>query len=311
MGRRTDHTSRTVVFCGVRDAVGRLEREFPDIDIIDIGQGVPDGARGEILFGGAGPSSLEALKLGVRWVHWIGTGLDGVPAPLREVEFFTVSRGASAVAISEYVIATMSAFARNLPDNWLRRAPSQWHFQHASLLSGSKLALFGFGGISQRVARIALAMDMSVAALRRTTAPSPVPGVSLTSSFEELVAEADHVVLAAPATEKTRHVVNAESLNQMKRGVHLVNVARGTLVDQEALRAALDSGTVERASLDVTDPEPLPEGHWLYDHPKVFLTPHSSWIGPPPLSGATDLFCENLTRFMAGQPLQHLVTDGY
>ena len=83
-------------------------------------------------------------------------------------------------------------------------------------------------------------------------------------------------------------------------------------MDHAALRqASLDGGTVSRASLDVTDPEPLPNGHWLYDHPKVFLTPHSSWNGPPPLSGAIDLFCTNLTRFTANEPLQHLVTDGY
>ena len=306
-----DGVHHTVVFCGVHNAITRIENEFPEVEVVDISRGVPEGARGEVLFAGAGPSSLEAMTRGVRWVQWVGTGLDGVPDQIREVEFFTVARGASALAISEYVLAAMASFVRNFPENWLREAPTQWHFQPASLLSGATVALFGFGGIAQRVARIALAMDMSVVALRRTAAPSPIAGVRLASSFEDLVSQADHVVLAAPATRETRHVVNATSLGQMKRGVHLVNVARGTLVDQDALRVALDEGIVGRASLDVTDPEPLPAEHWLYRHPKVFLTPHSSWNGPPPLSGAIDLFCRNLARFTSGEPLEHLVTDGY
>jgi phosphoglycerate dehydrogenase-like enzyme len=98
----------------------------------------------------------------------------------------------------------------------------------------------------------------------------------------------------------------------MKPGAHLVNIARGALVDQEALRGALDNGPIARASLDVTEPEPLPAGHWLYDHPKVFLTPHASWVGPPPLVASTELFCDNLERFLAGEPLQGVVgPDGY
>jgi phosphoglycerate dehydrogenase-like enzyme len=83
-------------------------------------------------------------------------------------------------------------------------------------------------------------------------------------------------------------------------------------VDQEALRVALDDGTVGRASLDVTDPEPLPAGHWMYDHPKVFLTPHASWVGSPAFVAATDMFCDNLDRYLAGQPLEGVVgPDGY
>jgi phosphoglycerate dehydrogenase-like enzyme len=118
--------------------------------------------------------------------------------------------------------------------------------------------------------------------------------------------------LAAPATERTRQVINADSLALMRPGVHLVNIARGALVDQEALRSALDDGTVARASLDVTDPEPLPAGHWLFDHPKVFLTPHASWVGPPFLEKATDMFCDNLERYLVGEPLQGVVgSEGY
>jgi phosphoglycerate dehydrogenase-like enzyme len=252
------------------------------------------------------------MASGVRWVQLMGTGLDGVPPEVRAVPLLTTARGASAVAISEYVIAAMGASARNFPENWLGESPNHWFVQPARLLAGATVALFGFGGIAQRVARIALAMEMSVVALRRTEAPSPIDGVTLVRSVRDLVSVADHLVLAAPATEVTRNVINAETLALMKPEAHLVNIARGSLVDQDALRAALDSGTIARASLDVTEPEPLPPGHWMYDHSKVFLTPHASWVGPPQFAASTELFCDNLQRFLAGEPLAGVVgPEGY
>jgi phosphoglycerate dehydrogenase-like enzyme len=252
------------------------------------------------------------MATGVRWVQLIGTGTDQVPPEVRAAPVLTTARGASAVAISEYVIATMGAFARDFPANWLKEAPEHWFVQSAGTLAGATLGLFGFGGIAQRVARIALAMDMKVIALRRQGAPSPVDGVEIVGEIADLFSVADHLVLAAPATDATFHVVNTESLRLLRPGVHLVNIARGSLVDQEALRGALDEGTVARASLDVTDPEPLPAGHWLYAHPQVFLTPHASWAGPPIFEASTELFCDNLVRFLAGEPLHGVVgSEGY
>jgi phosphoglycerate dehydrogenase-like enzyme len=142
--------------------------------------------------------------------------------------------------------------------------------------------------------------------------PSHVEGVEIVHSLPDLMAASDHLVVAAPATDATHHAINAETLRLLRRGAHLVNIARGSLVDQDALRLALDDGTVARASLDVTDPEPLPAGHWLYTHPKVFLTPHASWVGPPVFEASTELFCDNLERFLAGEPLHGVVgPDGY
>ncbi len=292
-----------VVLCAVAPALDRIRSRFPALEIVDVSHGVPDGVRGEVLFGGWGPHAVAAMSTGVRWVQLAGTGVDGVPYEVRAAPILTSARGASAVAISEYVLAAMCAFARNLPQNWLREPPEHWNFQPAATLSGATLGLLGLGGIAQRVARIALAFEMRVLALRRTDAPSPVGGVELVHSFDRLTAEADHLVLAAPATERTRQVVDSSNLARAKPGLHLVNIARGSLVDQEALRRALDDGTVARASLDVTDPEPLPAGHWMYDHPKVFLTPHASWVGPPPFERAAEIFCDNLDRYLAGEPL--------
>jgi phosphoglycerate dehydrogenase-like enzyme len=304
--------SEVVVFCDHAGAVARIRERFPSLQIVDITVGVPAGVRGDVLFGGWGSRSVAAMGAGVRWVQLLGTGLDGVPPEVRAVPVLTSPRGASAVAISEYVIATMGAFARGFPENWLGSPPDAWFFQPARTLAGATLGLFGFGGIAQRVARLALALEMSVVALRRQPAPSPVAGVEMVRSLPELLGAADHLVLAAPSTELTRGVINDESVALLRPGVHLVNIARGSLVDQDALRRALDAGIIARASLDVTEPEPLPAGHWLYDHPQVFLTPHAAWAGPPQFAAATELFCDNLARFVAGQPLVGVVgPDGY
>jgi phosphoglycerate dehydrogenase-like enzyme len=304
--------SDVVVLCDSRGSLDRIRSRFPSVDVVDISDGVPAGTRGDVLFGGFGPHSVDAMATGVHWVQLTGTGIDRLPAALRAAPVLTSARGASAVAISEYVIATMGAFARNFPANWLTEAPETWYFQTAGTLAGATVGLFGFGGIAQRVARIALALEMKVVALRRRAAPSPVPGVEIVGALPDLLSVADHLVIAAPATDATFHAINAETLRLLRPGAHLVNIARGSLVDQEALRHALDDGTVARASLDVTDPEPLPPGHWLYAHPQVFLTPHASWAGPPAFGAATEIFCDNLARFLAGEPLEGVVgPEGY
>ena len=300
------------MFCELPAALARIRARFPSLEVVDVSGGVPRGVRGEVLFGGFGRNSVQAMTRGVHWAQLIGTGLDGVPPEVRAAPFLTSARGVASVAISEYVITAMGAFARDFPRNWINEPPENWFTQHAGLLAGATLGLFGFGGIAQRVARIALAMDMSVVALRRRDLPSPVDGVTMTSSFSDLISVADHLVLAAPATDDTRQVVNADTLGLVRKGMHLVNIARGSLVDQDALRVALDGGTVARASLDVVTPEPLPVGHWMYDHPKVFLTPHASWAGQVQFAAATEYFCDNLERFLAGEPLEGVVgPDGY
>jgi phosphoglycerate dehydrogenase-like enzyme len=181
-------------------------------------------------------------------------------------------------------------------------------------MAGKTLGLVGFGGIGARVARLALAFEMEVIGLRRhVELGSPVPGASVTASLDDILPVADHLVLAAPATARTRHLLDADAFARMKRGVHIVNIARGTLIDQDALRTALDDGVVARASLDVADPEPLPDGHWLFSHPNVRLTPHSSWSSHAFFESAVDIFCANLRRFLDGDELVYLIdrTEGY
>lgn len=304
------------VFSLMAPATERVRAELPEVEVIDVSDALPPpGVEAEVMFGGwQDDKVLALLERGVRWVQLPGTGIDGVPdAVLRSGAIVTCARGASAVPISEYILAVMLAFEKGFPQHWLDAPPKYWNYQRMDTLDGKTLGLVGLGGIGTAVATRARAFGMQVRALRRTAAPSPVPGVEVVPSLEALLPDADHVVLAAPSTARTRRIMDADAFSWVKPGVHLVNIARGTLVDQDALRAALDDGRVARASLDTVDPEPLPEGHWCYTHPKVLLTPHSSWMSRHVADVAVDIFVANLRRYLAGEPLQHVVDvdEGY
>lgn len=239
----------------------------------------------------------------IDWVHVFGTGVDNFPIDCVGDRQLTCSRGASAVPIAEWVMAMMLAVEKQLPDVWIHEPPTDWHRSFSlSSLAGKQLGLVGFGGIGRAIAQRANAFDMDVFALTRSSTITS-PGVRQVGDINELVGIADHLVLAAPATEATARLMNAAVLASMKEGSHLVNIARGSLVDNDSLKYALDNGPVAFASLDAVEPEPLPEGHWLYSHPKVRLSPHVSWSEPHAFETLVSLFLDNLVAYAAGGTL--------
>lgn len=253
------------------------------------------------------PNLAEVLARGVRWVHAYGTGVDGFPFAALGGVPFTCSRGASATAISEWVIAVLLEAEKRLLEHWLAAPPPVWHRAELGTLAGRRLALVGFGGIAQAIARRALPFGMRVRALRRSDAPSGMEGVEIARDLPSLLADADHVVLAAPATKATHHLFGDAAFAALKPGAHLVNVARGSLVDQDALRRALDRGLVARATLDCVEPEPLPAGHWMYGDPRVRVSAHISWSGSDANAVILERFLENLGRFERGEELLYRV----
>lgn len=298
------------------ERLARAAHELPELELVPIPDRgpLPPDASGEVLvtFTWGAPNIADAVARGVRWIHTVGTGVDRFPLDVVGDRVLTCARGASAVPIAEWVMAMLLAFEKHLPDAWIR-SPVQWRRAELGGLQGRTLGLVGLGGIGLAVAERALPFGMEVLAHRRTAAPSPVAGVALARDLDELLERSDHVVLALPSTADSRHLIDARALARVKHGVHLVNVARGTLVDQDALRAALDDGRVACASLDTCDPEPLPAGHWLYEHPRVRLSPHVSWSMPGALEIFVDNFVDNARRWLAGEPLVGVVdvASGY
>jgi phosphoglycerate dehydrogenase-like enzyme len=285
--------------------LGQLLKSFPDVSVVQIPEDAPIDAsvRGEVLLTQAwgAPNLAEAMQRGVRWVHAYGTGVNAFPFTALGAAPLTCSRGGSGIPIAEWVLAVMLAFEKRLPSSFVHEA-AQWRYRELGGLHGRTLGLVGFGGIGREVANRALPFGMRVRALRRSEGGA-MHGVEVVRALPELLKDADHVVIAAPATPETRHLIGRDALAHVKRGVHLVNVARGALVDPDALREALDDGRVACASLDVAEPEPPPAGHWLYSHPGVRLSPHISWNMPGALDLLLDPFLENLARWQAGKPL--------
>ena len=240
----------------------------------------------------------------------MGIGYDNVDLDAARAAGVTVCNAPDAPTVStaEHAMALLLAATKGLrrvsrsADRGVTGVPAP----SALELDGATLGLVGLGRIGVRVAVAARALGMNVIAADPAMADSPVEGVDLVS-LDEIWARSDVVSLHAPAVAETHHLVNADTIEAMKDGVFLVNCARGGLVDQGALVAALDSGKVAGAGLDVTEPEPLPVGHPLLGREDVVVTPH---IASSTRAGRLRLFAhafDHALAALAGEP-RHVVS---
>jgi phosphoglycerate dehydrogenase-like enzyme len=247
-------------------------------------------------------------------LRWIQSPAAGVDAPVfaqlvRKGIRLTTSH-VTDIPISEYVLrAVLDHYQR--PQEWAASSAERaWRRHDFREVHGTTWLVVGVGAIGAAVAERARAFGATVIGVRRTpTGAEPVDRMVSPAEVVDVVGEADVVVLAAPASAETRHLVDAGFLAAMKPGSLLVNIARGALVDEDALLAALDRATtIEAAVLDVTATEPLPPDSPLWDHPAITITPHDAAGGTGRFARAADLFVENLRRYRAGGALLHEVT---
>jgi phosphoglycerate dehydrogenase-like enzyme len=242
----------------------------------------------------------------LQWVQLASSGIDFYPSWLFDVAQVSSAKGANANPVAEFALAAIFSAAKQLPDLWVNN--DDWHFTYLRPIEGATLGILGLGSIGQSLAHKALALGMRVIAYGRPGQPiAGIPGVEAARDIHHLFAEADHLVVVAPLTADTRHLLNRDVLGSAKPGLHLINLARGGLLDQQALLEALDNGSIGRATLDVTDPEPLPAGHPLYSHPRVHISPHTSALSTDGKHRFIDDFVANYQRFQADQPLENLV----
>jgi phosphoglycerate dehydrogenase-like enzyme len=211
----------------------------------------------------------------LRWICCASTGVDFYPDWMLDAPVVTCARGVASDEIADYVIAAIYLQAKDL-DRFRARRLEDWKPAALGQIAGQTVGIVGLGAIGGALARKALALGCIVTAARRRDLPSPAPGVEILEDVAAVIASADHIVLALPSTGATRGLIDADMLAHAKPSAHLINVGRGAVLDHQALLAALDAGRLGYASLDVTDPEPLPAGHPLWTHPRVRLTPHIS-----------------------------------
>lgn len=263
----------------------------------------------------------RAIALGekLRWVTTIYAGLDAFPLDLLKARgtVLTNGVGVNTNAVAEYAVLGMLALAKDFPavvragdrQDWLRDSPGKVE------LEGGRALIIGYGAIGRRIGQMLTGFGMKLTGVRRT--PTAATAAEAATDGIEIIGPADWrarlgtfdwVILAAPATAETGAMIGAAELQAMKAEARLVNIGRGSLVDQDALVAALTSGQIAGAHLDVTDPEPLPPGHPLWTAPNALITMHLSGRAQTRMfARAGQLFLDNLARYRAGEPLANRV----
>lgn len=258
------------------------------------------------------PDMAAAVMLATR-MSWLNSGLagmDGLPLQILEERQVIVTNGAgiNAITIAEYVLLGMLTIAKNYREvvraqdrqDWLRDAPGKRE------LAGSHALMVGYGAIGKLVEERLKAFGVKVTAVRRR--PDPDGQALGPHEWQERLGEFDWVILAVPATSATEHLVGAAELARMKPGAVLLNFARGSIVDQDALVSALQEKRLGGAFLDVTDPEPLPAGHPLWSLDNVHISMHLSGRSQTKMfERSAERFLENLLRYRAGEALHYAV----
>lgn len=247
----------------------------------------------------------------LRWIQSPAAGVDApVFAELVKRGIRLTTSHVTDIPISEYVLrAVLDHYQR--PGEWAASSAERaWRRHDFREVHGTTWLVVGLGSIGGATAVRARAFGATVIGVRRSPAgDEPVDRMVTPADLPGVLGEADVVVLAAPSTPDTRHLVDDAFLAAMKPGSLLVNIARGALVDEDALVRTLDAGTtIEAAVLDVTATEPLPPDSPLWDHPRITITPHDAAGGTGRFARAADLFLDNLARYRAGEPLRHEVT---
>ena len=249
----------------------------------------------------------------LRWVQLAGDGVDYLlGAPIMQSDVQLTNARLFAAPIAEYTVAQMVALARLLPKAHQefqveRRWPrDHWSEYVGTEMAGQTLAIIGHGSIGRQLARIALAMDMQVIGTRRSvSAPTWEDGVEVfpPDALHDVLARADFVAVCLPLTPETLGAIGEAELRLMKPTAYLVAVGRGKVIDEDALLRCLREGWIAGAALDVFSQRPLPSDHPFFDLPNVILTPHMSGISANYAERMTALFCDNLQRYLAGEPL--------
>jgi phosphoglycerate dehydrogenase-like enzyme len=263
---------------------------------------------------------LPDLAPRVRWIQATSSGIGRFVermgyAHRMPATTFTTASGVHARPLAEFALLCMLGHVRGLLPTVRAQRDKHWERFAGTDLEGRTVLVVGYGSVGQEVGRMARAFGMEVLGVRRHpegTEPAEVHADELAGpeAVEELLPRADFLVLAAPHTDETEGMIGGAQLAALPEGAALVNVGRGSLVDEPALVEALRDGTLAGAYLDVFAEEPLPGDSPLWAMPNVLVSPHSGSTSDRENSRITDLFCDNLARYREGRPLRNVLDPG-
>src|SRR6266849_4068275 len=276
-----------------------LPKELPDTDIF-----VGYSLRAEQL--------KDAKKL--KWIHSTAAGVAQLMYPeLRDSGIMVTNpSGIFSVPMAEHTMGLLLALARNFPDSVRQQDRARWSQQelwdmpqHLTELNGKVLLILGYGSIGREVAKRAKAFDMRVWGVTRSGEGdrAHVEKIVAAAKLLEALPEADYVLIAAPETAETKLLIGTAQIARMKRGARLINVGRGSLLDEAALLRALESGALGGAALDVAEKEPLPAESPLWKAPNLMITPHTSGVSDRLWDRQAGVLLELLERWFGGQEL--------
>ena len=293
----------------------RLRAEFPDLTVIDardravLEKHLPDAT----IAYGLVPVPLLPQATKLRWMQLSSAGvpLDLCDALVGKHVQVTNLAGLYGPSIAEHALALMLMLARNLHHAQRQQHERRWQRDLAKTMAdlhGKTVGLVGLGNIGQNIARLCRAFGMRVVGVRRTVQPTPhVDQLYPREQLRQMLAEADHVVVAAPFTRETDGLLGPPEFAAMKRGAFYVNVSRGGIAQEPALLEALRSNHLAGAGLDVFAAEPLSAEHLLWTLPQVIVSPHFSGETINQSSRPGELLLRNLRAFLRGEPVGHLV----
>jgi len=258
------------------------------------------------------PADMAANCPRLRWVQATSAGIGGLldrTGLARTPLVFTTAAGVHGIPLAEFALLGLLYFAKGMPALAGRKAVHQWQRYAGRQVGGSRALLVGLGGAGRAVARLLAAAGVQVCGAGRPGHRYDVPGLTsyvASDQIRQVLPEMDALVLACPLTEQTRGLIGTGELALLRPGAVLVNISRGQVVDEDALVAALRSGHLGGACLDVFTTEPLPPGSPLWDMPNVIVSPHSAATVAAENGLLTDLFIGNLRRWLAGRPLRNV-----
>lgn len=241
----------------------------------------------------------------IEWVQLPFAGVDAFAEIIKRPILFTSAKGSYREPVAEHALALSLAMMRVIPE---RVVTKTWGRKFADSLYDSAVLIFGGGGITEELLELLAPFRAQVTVVRKN--PEPLLGAKQTLGFDQLDAQlpkADLVILAAALTEETRYLFDASKFAIMKPTAYLVNIARGPMVHTADLIDALNKEVIAGAAIDVTDPEPLPDGHPLWSAKNVIITPHTADTRDQVVRLFSDRIFENLVAYGNGQPLVGVV----